>query len=90
MSELNLAGLNGRGRLIADVANHAALVLVARLMAALGVPIAMWLFLEVWNGLEEIEAVVRANQTTITVHEFRIEQGERRVSSLERAMREGN
>lgn len=84
MTDLNLAGLNGRGRFIADVANHAALVLVARLMAAFGVPVAMWLFLELWNGLERIETSVRANQTAIAVQEYRLGQSERRVRSLER------
>jgi hypothetical protein len=88
MSELNTAGLNGTGRLAVDVANHVALVLVARLMAAIGVPIAMWLFVEVWNGLEEIETAVRANTTSITVHEFRLGENERRVSTLERLGRE--
>jgi hypothetical protein len=84
MSDLNLAGLNGKGRLVADIANHAALVLVARLMAAIGVPVAMWLFLELWNGLESIEAIVRANQTTLAEQEYRLGQNERRVQSLER------
>ena len=84
MSDLNLAGLNGRGQLVADVANHAALVLLARVMAAFGLPVTIWLFLELWNGLEAIEASVRANQTSIAVQEYRLGQNELRVRSLER------
>jgi hypothetical protein len=87
MSDLNTAGLNGKGRVIADVANHALLVLAARLMAAFGVPAAMWLFAEIWTGLEEIEAVVRLNHTEIAVHEIRLMEGERRIAVLEEAER---
>ena len=83
MTDLNTAGLNGRGRMIADVANHAALVLLARLMAAFGVPVAMWLFVEMWTGIEDIEATLRANQTAIAVHENRLDEDERRIALLE-------
>ena len=88
MSDLNTAGLNGNGRPIADVANHAVLVLLARLMAALGVPVAIWLFLQVWDGLAAIEQIVRVNQTAIAVQEYRLGQSERRVGALESFARE--
>jgi len=84
---LNTAGLNGKGRVIVDVANHALLVLAARLMAAFGVPAAMWLFVEMWTGIEEIEAVMRANQTAIAVHDIRLDEGERRIAVLEEGRR---
>ncbi len=77
MTDLNTAGLNGRGRMIADVANHAALVLLAR------VPVAMWLFVEMWTGIEDIEAALRVNQTAIAVHENRLNEDERRIALLE-------
>jgi hypothetical protein len=87
MTDLNTAGLNGRGRMIANVANHAALVLLARVMAAFGVPVAMWLFVEMWTGIEDIEAALRANQTAIAVHENRLDEDERRIAVLEEAER---
>jgi ABC-type proline/glycine betaine transport system permease subunit len=88
MSDLNVAGRNGKGQLIAEIANHFALVLTARLIATIGVPVVMWVFVEIWNGLKAIESAVRGNQTIIAVQEYCLGQNERRVNVLEQIARE--
>ena len=80
---LNTNGLNGSGKFIADVANHAALVLAARLMALFGVPIAMWLFIQVWDGQAEALSMVRDNRQDIAVHSVQIGEYGRRLTNLE-------
>jgi len=52
-------------------------------LAAFGVPVAMWLFFEMWTGIEDIEATLRANQTVIAVHENRLDEDECRIALLE-------
>jgi hypothetical protein len=53
-SGMNTAGLNGQGRYVSDVANHAALVLLSRLMAVLGVPVAGFI---IWSVQADISMI---------------------------------
>jgi len=63
---LNTAGLNGKGRAIEQVANHAILVLGSRLIGVIGVPIALAFFWgtladfkQMQDGLTELKTEVR-------------------------------
>lgn len=83
MSDLNTVGLNGKGKYVAAVADHALLVLLARLMAVFGVPVALFLFVQVWEGQVSVARAVATNTTTIAVHEQQIDDNSRRLSRLE-------
>lgn len=75
MSDLNTAGLNGKGKAIESVANHALLVLISRF----SVPVLGTLL--IWQ-VSEMKAAITANATALgemstrmAVMEFQIEQG---------------
>lgn len=76
MSEtgLNTAGLNGTGKAIANIANHALLVMVSRFVSIIGVPIALGFFWHMIEGYEAMQAdFIQLNQT-VAVMDQRVEK----------------
>ena len=60
-SGMNTSGLNGKGRYVADVANHALLVLASRIFAVIGLPVAGFIFWSIQSDISSIESVARGN-----------------------------
>lgn len=58
-THLTTNGLNGSGKAVAAVANHAVLVLLARLMAAIGVPIVAWVFISLVSDIETNQFIIQ-------------------------------
>lgn len=83
MSDLNTAGLNGKGQMIARVADHALLVLAARIMAAAGIPIAAWLFAQVWYGQQELLKEVTKTSRVVAIQSERLDGQARRIDRVE-------
>lgn len=81
-SGMNTRGLNGNGKLVADVANHAILVLLSRVMATIGPAVAIWLFLQMWGDIEDIKDVAVINQSAISTLEVRVRNNTHEINRL--------
>ena len=79
---LSTAGLNGKGKYVAEVANHAALVLLSRLMAVFGVPMAGFIFWLMWTDIDTIAEVAAHNQKALAVQGTRLTIVENEVNRL--------
>ena len=81
-SGMNTKGLNGQGKLVADVANHAVLVLLARIMAVAGPSVAIWLFLQMWGDIQDIKTLSQANYSAISTMEVRVTNNSAEINRL--------
>ena len=63
---------------------HFMLKLVARLASAIGIPVAAWLFLQMWGGLDAVKAQVTELSKSVAVVVTKGESRDRRLNALER------
>lgn len=67
---------NGNGGGLRQIAENPGVIAFAQFMQIVGIPVAAWLFLQVWTGIDDLKRVVV--DVRLTVKEIQGEQAVRR------------